>query len=107
MIVGPHGESAPTRVPAHALSVPRALHISNVHNYQPVLLEIPALMLGACSQLEPIPVLVEAREQPTMSGSRALDIVDSIMRHQHRHERRAMAHRKPHAADALPRWIPD
>jgi hypothetical protein len=52
-----------------------------VHNHQPVFLELPALVLGTCSQLEPIPVLVEARERPTISGSRALDIVDSIMSH--------------------------
>ena len=53
------------------------------------------------------PVLAEAREQATISGGRFLDIVNGIVCHQDRDECRAIAHRKPHAADALPRWIPD
>jgi hypothetical protein len=52
-------------------------------------------------------VLVEARERATISGGRFLDIVNGIVCHQDRDECRAIAHRKSHAADALPRWIPD
>ena len=70
-------------------------------------LKLAALVFGTCSHLEPIPVLVEARERPAISGSGFLDVVNSIMRHQDWDEYRAIAHRKPHAADALPRWIPN
>ena len=79
--VGPHGESALTRVPAHALSVPRTLHISDIHDYDPSSSNCRA-GLGTCSLLEPIPVLVEARERATITGGRSLDIVNSIVCHQ-------------------------
>jgi len=74
------------------LSVPCALQISNIDNHLPVLLNLSSLVLGASSQLERISVLVEAREVPTISGGRSLDIVNGIVRHQDRDERRTIAH---------------
>ena len=39
------------------------LQISNIHDHQPIFLELPALVLGTGSQLKSIPVLAEARER--------------------------------------------
>jgi hypothetical protein len=88
-------------------SVPRTLQISNVHNHEPIFLKLPALVLGTRSLLEPIPVLVEARERSTISGSSFLNIIKGIVRDPNWHQRRAIAHRKPHAPYRVPRWIPD
>jgi hypothetical protein len=84
----------------------RTLHITNVHDHQPVLLDLPALVFGTCSLLESIPVLVEARERSTISSS-FLNIINSIMCHQDRDECRAMEHAEPHAPYRVPRRIPD
>jgi hypothetical protein len=84
-----------------------AVQISNVHDHKPVMLELPALVFGACGHLEPIPVLVEARERPTISGGRWFDIVNGVVCHQNRDERWAMAHAEPHTSDRLPRWVPN
>jgi len=50
--------------------VSRTLQISNVRDHQPVFLDLPALMFGARGQLEPISMLAEARERPTISDLR-------------------------------------
>jgi hypothetical protein len=72
--------------------VARDLQISNVHNHQPAFLDLSTLVLGTCSQLELFPVLVEARERPTISGGRVFDIINGIVRHQDRDDCGAIEH---------------